>query len=162
MATHTTREKLINFGDIGNPFQVFFRADPDDNKLVQFKINKFSALNRTLSPEDTVVITGLDTWYPFDTKKDLIWLEYDIQADIASIKSKGKGDTWINLEEVVKFNPSGEQALFVRIPIGNQSINNNIALFYPIVITNLILRQIAFNGAFVLYPFPFSGPVKIW
>lgn len=150
------------------PWKVSIRAHPDEDGKSQAMVYLNSSIFRSDKPDDTIVITGLDSWFNFEPGNDLIWVYVTVSKsniDTATIQSYGQGQGGF---DPTAFPWNAEQNGYMNSDLGvpETQINFNVPIFYStfdddgkvqnvqMADTNLLVKRFIDNGISAMYVEP--------
>ena len=158
---------------MARPFEI---ADASDTTGLKVKLNPNSYLNQSLTPNDTVAITGLGTVMPVDVGMQ-IWLEIDFTDYAVTAALIGSGDggwrgfpapfvytgdapdqTLTTTFLLIGYIAAATSTLDGTVISGGPSDAPVSGKIIQCVAQDLLLQNVVFNGLPAVFPFPHHGP----
>jgi hypothetical protein len=158
---------------LNKPFELI---DASDTSGLKVTVNANSFMQQSLTPNDTVAITGLGTAIAVDVGTQ-VWLELDFEELAVSAASIGSGDGgWSGFP--VPFIYTGDYpdqvlttayALIGYIVAATSTLDGTVVTGGPsdapvsakiiqCVSQDLLLQNVVFNGLPAVFPFPYHAP----
>ncbi len=158
---------------IPKPFQI---SDKSDGTGLKVMLNANSFLQQSLTPNDTVAITGLGTVIPVDVGM-MLWLEIDFTAYAVTTAEIGSGDRgWGGFPAPFVYSGTApDQALTTAylligyIAAATSTLDGTVITGGPAdapvtgkiiqcVAQDVLLQNVVFNGLPAVFPFPHHAP----
>jgi hypothetical protein len=158
---------------MNRPFEIM---DASDTSGLKVTINANSFLQQSLTPNDTVAITGLATVMPVDVGTQ-IWLEIDFSSYVVTSAEIGYGDGgWSGFPAPFVYTGTApDQALTTTflligyIAAATSTLDGTVITGGPTdapvtgkiiqcVAQDVLLQNVVFNGLPAVFPFPHHAP----
>jgi hypothetical protein len=155
------------------PFEI---ADASDATGLRVTINANSFLQQSLTPTDTVAITGLGAAIAVDVGA-MIWLEIDFSDYAVTAAAIGSGDggwsgfpapfvytgdapdqTLTTAYLLIGYIAAATSALDGKVIVGGPSDAPVTGKIIQCVTQDLLLQNVVFNGLPAVFPFPHHAP----
>ena len=159
--------------ELNKPFELI---DASDTSGLKVTVNANSFMQQSLTPNDTVAITGLGTAIAVDVGTQ-VWLELDFEELAVSAASIGSGDGgWSGFPAPFVYKGdypdqvlTTAYALIGYIVAGTSTLDGTVitggptyapvsAKIIQCVSQDLLLQNVVFNGLPAVFPFPYHAP----